>query len=135
MNPARGKPLEQHFYFCHSVCRQPADRQFTIAIRGTPPSHRFALRSSDLLLSNLQKWRTQRGEILSFPVREDRGRSYQFHKTGVALNGRDAQKANGLFQVYVVSAKVTIMREWRDSREIFCLRLGRKRERERERDI
>lgn len=29
MNPARGKPLERHFYCCHSVCRQ-----FTMAIRG-----------------------------------------------------------------------------------------------------
>lgn len=68
----------------------------------------------------------QRGEISSFPGGE-RGRSYQFHKTDVALNGRDAQKANGLFQVYIVSAKVTATREWRDSgRGILCLQRERR---------
>lgn len=132
MNPARGTPLEKHFYFCHSICRQLADRQFTMAIHGTSPPHRFVLSSTarssrvDLLLPDLQKWRMQRGEILSFPARGDRGRSYQFHKTTVALNCRDSQKANGLFQVYIVSAKVMAMREWRDSRGILCLRRERR---------
>lgn len=41
MNPAKGTPLEEHFYFCHSVCRQSADRQFTMAIRGA--ASRFVL--------------------------------------------------------------------------------------------
>jgi len=36
-------PLERHFYCCHSVCRLPADRQFTMATRGySLPSYGFA---------------------------------------------------------------------------------------------
>lgn len=37
MNPARGTPLEEHFYFCHSVCRQTDSSQWLPG--GMSPSH------------------------------------------------------------------------------------------------
>ncbi|KAL0119860.1 hypothetical protein PUN28_007939 [Cardiocondyla obscurior] len=59
----------------------------------------------------------QRSEIfVPSPARE---RSYQFHKTVVALNGRDAQKANGLFQVYVTD--VIRQKRLEDTISVFVL--------------
>lgn len=107
MNPAaRGTPLEEHFYFCHSVCRESADRPFTMAIRDTPPSHRFTdpfyLRprasrgSSSPGLTEMEN--AARRNFVFFPPKRPTRGSYQFHKTVVALNGATHKRQMDYFK-------------------------------------